>query len=370
MSTMRDVAARAGVSIKTVSRVFNDDDHVTDETRARVRAAIEELAWVPNMLARGLRSGRDDAIGIAVPDIGDPFFAAIIRAVENVAAQRGTSVVVTGLGRDPTRERAAVEALLNRRIAGLISTPVSPDQSYLSAWQDRTPTVFVDRAPGHLRADYFVEEDFDGAARAVDHLVAHGHRSIAFLGDELSVPTTELRLRGYRSALTGHGLEIADDLVVVGDWVRERAVAALERVLARRHPPTAVFSSNAQTTIGLIPALAAVGRTDLAVVSFGDFPLAGFLHPPLTVVDQNADRLGALAARRLFDRMDAPNRAYRRRNVLPLTLIARGSGELRPVGTGHRPAAGDHTVGRDHRTPGRGEGEVGDGGEERGASVR
>src|SRR5690242_2566061 len=141
---MREVAALAGVSAKTVSRVLRHDRYVSDEVRLRVERAVAELNYVPNVLARTFRAGSDNAIGIAVPDISDPFFAALTSAVESVARSRGTGVIVTSLGGDGARERAGVEALLGRQLAGLISTPVSHDQSYLQPWLARTPVVFVD----------------------------------------------------------------------------------------------------------------------------------------------------------------------------------------------------------------------------------
>src|SRR3954453_10082063 len=147
MATMREVAERAGVSAKTVSRVLRNDRYVSDGVRRRVNAAVEELHYVPNMLAVSFRSGRDAALGVAVPDIGDPFFARIVHAVEAEARRSQTAVIVTSLGYDPAHEQSAVEALLKRQVMGLVFCPVSQDQSYLAPWLQRTPIVFVDRAP-------------------------------------------------------------------------------------------------------------------------------------------------------------------------------------------------------------------------------
>ena len=134
MATMRQVAERAGVSAKTVSRVLHNDRYVSDSVRDRVNAAVNDLQYVPNMLAVSFRSGRDAAIGVAVPDIADPFFAQIIQAVEVEARARQTAVIVTSLGYDADYEQGAVEALLQRQVLGLISCPVSGDQSYLAPW--------------------------------------------------------------------------------------------------------------------------------------------------------------------------------------------------------------------------------------------
>src|SRR3954468_10507937 len=147
MSTMRQVAERAGVSAKSVSRVINNDRYVSADVRRRVERAIAELSYVPNVLARTFRSGRDAAIGVAIPDLSDPFFAALTREVEQIARSRGMAVLVTSLGHDGDQEQARVESLLGRQLKGLITTPVSADQSYLRPWQDRVAIVFIDRAP-------------------------------------------------------------------------------------------------------------------------------------------------------------------------------------------------------------------------------
>src|SRR5215203_6229838 len=209
MATMREVAARAGVSLKTVSRVMNRDRYVSDDARQRVEQAVAELQYVPNTLARTFRRGRDAAIGVAVPDISDPFFAAVTHAVEEVARARGVAVFVTSLGMDGQNERAAVEALLARQLTGLISTPVAADQSYLRPWQDSTAMIFIDRRPRRLTADSVVQDDHGGGYAAAAHLVGHGHRRIAFIGDQLGIATIERRLDGYRAALKDSG--IAED---------------------------------------------------------------------------------------------------------------------------------------------------------------
>lgn len=139
MATMRDVAARAGVSAKTVSRVVNNDRYVSAEVRLRVEQAIDELQYVPNMLAVTFRTGRDAAIGVAVPGVADPFFAGIISAVEREASRRSVAVIVTSVGWEPSHERRSIEAVLHRRVAGMIICPVGPDMSFLKPWQARAP---------------------------------------------------------------------------------------------------------------------------------------------------------------------------------------------------------------------------------------
>ncbi len=173
------------------------------------------MRYVPNTMAVTFRSGQDKAIGVAVPDIADPFFAAIIQAVEREARTRGTVVIVTSLGYEPSHEQEAVETLLKRQVQGLIICPVAPDQAYLRPWQERTPMVFIDRGPQKLVADSVVEDDLGGAFAMTEHLIGHGHRRIAFVGDTRALTTATLRLQGYTSALATAGLELDEDLVQI-----------------------------------------------------------------------------------------------------------------------------------------------------------
>lgn len=324
MSTMRQVAERAGVSAKTVSRVINNDRYVSDDVRQRVEQAIAELNYVPNALARTFRSGRDTTIGVAVPDISDPFFATLTRAIEEVARLRGVAVVVTSLGDDPDNERPGVEALLSRQITGLISTPTSATQSYLKPWRDRTPMVFIDREPAKLTADSVVEDDVGGAYAATRHLIEHGHRRIGFLGAPVSIATTPRRLHGYRTALAEADITEDPKLVSLVTDDDQASKAVLEQ-LGLEQPPTALFSSNARCSISIIPVLQSIDRSDIALVGFGDFPLAASLQPALTVLDQDPIAVGRTAATRLFDRIDHPNRRLKRKTVLPVQLVQRGS---------------------------------------------
>ena len=330
MTTMRDVARVAGVSAKTVSRVFNEDPHVTDETRDRVRWAMQKLNYVPNLLARSFRAGADAAVGLAIPDIADPFFAAMTSSIEEDLVARGMAVVVTSLGQSAERERYALEALLRRQISGLIVACVGADQSYLAQWQERTPMVFVDRAPKGLSGVFVIEDDLAGAREAVTHLAGHGHRRVAFLGIAPRVTTTYRRLKSYRSTVVELGLHDNPDLICMPSESAEEAAADMVKRLAAPDPPTAVFSSNIPCTMALVLALQQAGRTDIAVVGFGDFPMAAALSPAVTVIDQDPAGLGRIAVDRLLQCIENPAAPLRRRTVLPVRLIPRGSGELPP----------------------------------------
>ena len=319
---MRDVAAAARVSVKTVSRVHNKNPNVAAATRKNVQDAIDRLGYLPNTLATTFRDGRSPVIVVAVTDVGDPYFSAIVRQVDHMAAAQKMLTVVAGIGEDPANERVQIEALLGRRVSGLILAPVSDNQSYLVPWVGQIPMVFIDRRPSHLAADSFTTDNVGGADEATAHLVGHGHRVVAFLGDSPQVQTTADRLTGYAGALAKAGLPVRPELVAWDGATRPGAAAAIRRLRDVPDPPTALFSSNARCTIALAPLLHDLG---MALLSFGDFPMSDVLVPAVTVLDQDPARLGELALARLLDRIANPDRRYRRREVLPATLIERDS---------------------------------------------
>ncbi len=345
MVTMREVAERAGVSAKTVSRVLRKDRYVSEDVRHRVNAAVRDLQYVPNMLAVTFRSGRDAAIGVAVPDIADPFFAQIVQAVEVEARARQTAVIVTSVGYDADQEPAIVEALLQRQVLGLISCPVSTDQSYLKPWLPRMAMVFVDRAPGNITADAVIEDDFGGAHLATTHLLGHGHRRVAFVGDSHRASTTMQRLAGYTSALADAGIDLDEGLVHFGETDPPGIDRVVQAWAGLTGPPSAVFSSNARSTMAVFAALQRAEGDGLALVSFGDFPMAASLEPSVTVIDQDPTAVGTFAAQRFFQRLDEPAKRMRRRTVLPVSLVERASCSV-PVGA---PSKGRQATGLRNR---------------------
>ncbi|OLM28556.1 LacI-family protein transcriptional regulator [Pseudonocardia sp. Ae717_Ps2] len=322
MATMREVAAHAGVSQKTVSRVFNEDRHVTPATREKVLQALRELRYTPNSLATMFRAGRSPVIGIAVPDIVDPFFAAIVRSVGEVAATRNMSTLVTSLADDPDREDELVESLLRRSLSGLILASTRDEQNYLQRWTEKLPIIFVDRGPTDVVGDSFTHDDVSGGRLATEHLIGHGHRRIAFVSDRLSLPTTRGRLLGYRQALELHGLPYVEEYVGLGVTDTSGGHTVVGELLALPEPPTAIFSSNAGATMRLVPALREIA---IGLVSFGDFPMASELRPSLTVIDQDPARVGCLAAERVIERLDEPDGRFDRRTILEVSLVERES---------------------------------------------
>lgn len=324
---LRDVAAAANTSAKTASRVINGDPRVSEETRTRVEQAVRELGYQPDPLARSLRRGTDDTIGVVIDSVADPFFASVTGEIERLALERGITVIIASTNRASDRERSVLEGLAQRRVAGLIVAPVSDDHAYMRTLP--CPVVFVDRRPRNLSADVVVVDDRDAAARAVRHLIAHGHRRIAFIGDGPDMDTARLRIEGYRAALAEAG--IPDEIVLEcrRDDNTGHAAEHTGRLLDSPHPPTAIFSANTRCSLGVVPVLHRRDRLDVALVAFGDFPMADSVTPAVTVIDHPPETIGRLAAELLMKRL-AGEVGEPETVLVPLRLVPRGSGEVRP----------------------------------------
>jgi LacI family transcriptional regulator len=326
--TMNDVARVAGVSLKTVSRVVNGEPTVAPDLAQRVHAAVASLDYRPNLGASLLRRNdqRTRTIGLLLEDVADAFSAALHRAVLTEAQAHGTHVLSGSQGGDRSatgdRERKLASAFASRQTDGLIIAPTAPDQGYLSAFGEM-PVVFVARRPYGFTADTVTATDVAGAASAVRHLAAYGHRRIAYLGDYRSLPTARDRHRGYLRALAGRAGPVVHDL-------HDAASAERATLMLLRGPdqPTAIFTGQNRITAGVVRALRRLDRhRTVALVGFDDFPLADLLDPPITVVAQDPARMGRVAAGALFERIDG-HRGPPREIRIPTTLIPRGSGEI------------------------------------------
>lgn len=330
---MRDVAERADVSLKTVSRVVNDERGVSAALAVRVQRAIDELGFRPHPGARLLRRADDRtaAIALLLEDVANPFSAAVQRAVENEALARGVVVFSASIDEDAVRERALVREFGTRRADGLLLAPAGDDQSYLAQeLPTGTPVVCVDREARGLAVDSVITTNALGAAEGVKHLAAAGHRRIAFLGDRRTIRTAEQRFAGYCDALAALGLPL-DPALVVHD-LREPADAdgATTALLARPDPPTALFTAQNLITIGAVRALRRLGaQWSVALVGFDDVLLADLLSPGVTVVAQDPAAIGRTAATLLFARIDGDTSPPGVR-LVPTTLVRRGSGEIPP----------------------------------------
>ncbi len=329
---MREVAALAGVGIKTVSRVLNDEPNVLPETAQRVHRAAAQLNYEINSVAGNLRrSGQSTkTVGLVVGNVANPFSGQVHAGVEDVLYPEGYSVLAASLDDDAEREQKLVREFLRRRVDGLILTTISETQTYLLPELSRgLPIVFVDREPCGIAADAVVGDNVGGAKDATAHLIAHGHRRIACLADRETLTTAVHRVEGYRSALEDAGIEYDPSLVTMNLTSADAARTAITALLSGPNPPTAVFTAQNLITIGGIHALRDMTlQHTVALMSFDDLELADALDPGISCVTQDPLSMGAIAGQKLLERL-AGDTAAPRTIVSPTRLIARGSGEIR-----------------------------------------
>ena len=328
--TIRDVAQRAGVSPMTVSRVINESELVSADTRRRVEDAITELGYVPSRLARGLSAKRTGTLAVIVPDVANPFFTLIVRGAEEVARRAGYRAILCDTRADLTVEREVIEEMLAHRVEGILIAPVS-DRSRehlrrLTAFD--VPFVLVDRTVPGVEADAVLGDSEEGAQRLVEHLLSLGHRRIGMIVESDDVSTARDRRIGYEAALRAAGIPAAAELVARASVDPSGGYVGMRRLLALDEPPTAVFTVNNLVALGAIEAVRSAGLEvpdDVALVCFDDIEYASRLYPFLTVMEQPAETFGTLSSQLLLERIE--NRAPERPRVvvLPAQFVVRRS---------------------------------------------
>lgn len=328
-ATMRDVAALAGVGLKTVSRVLNGEPNVSAETTERVLAAAARLNYELNVYAGGLRrnGSRTNAIGLMLESVDNPFSAAIHRGVESVMRKHSIVVLAQSFEEDPDREQSVVKEFVRRRVDGLILTTVSRDQAYLSAEAARgTAIVFVDRPAVSVAFDSVVSSNYEGARTATRHLIEHGHRRLAYIGGDQRIWTLRERRRGFFDELDAWGVPRSEARDLTGVHKEGGATEAVLRMIDDDDPPTAIFAAHNRMVVGALQALHQRGKQhEIALVGFDDVALFDLLG--VTVVAQDPRQMGKLAAERLLARM-AREPLQLETLTVPTTLIVRGSGEI------------------------------------------
>lgn len=317
--TMVDVARRAGVSLKTVSRVVNQEPHVSPEVAVKVQAAISALGYRRNEAAARLARGASMlTIGLIMENISNEFYSRLAKAVESAAAEHDALVVFGSYEERPERERMLVESMYARGVDSLIVVPSAGDHSWM-AEHPGLRTVFVDRVPAGLPgADVVLLDDVKGGLAATEHLLARGHRRIALISDDVRLSSVHERAEGYRTAMS----EVDESLVVHGVFDPWRVSQEVGRLLDLADPPTAFFATNNRAAIGILHALRERPERP-AYVGFDDFALADVFNPGVTVVRYDTARLGRSAVDLLLDPSDEP-----RQIRVPVELVVRGSGEV------------------------------------------
>jgi DNA-binding LacI/PurR family transcriptional regulator len=334
MATLRDVAAHAGVSVKTASNVVNGYQFVRPETRDRVNAAIDELGYRPNLAARNLRAGRTGVMGLVVPELKFSYFAELADAVLVAARRRGYVVLIEQTGGDRDIE---LELLRGSRMAmmdGLLFSPLGLSNDDVDVLKIDSPLVLLGERIFNGPTDHVTMENVEGAATAVRHLLSTGRTRVALLGAHAGeeVGSAALRLQGYRAALGEAGLEVDPDLVVYRQgWHRTDGAEAMRELLSRRKRFDAVFALNDELALGALRTLFHDGvrvPEEVAVVGFDNVAESQFSMPSLTTIDPDRVQIAETAVEALLERIaarDAEKRVPPRVFTVPARLVARES---------------------------------------------
>ncbi len=335
MATIHDVAQRAGVSPITVSRVINHSGYASQETRERVEAAVAELGYVPNRLARSLRSKRTHTLALVLTDITNPFFTTVARGVEDTASDAGYTVIFCNTDESESEEKKYLQVLLQQQVDGILLVPASGTSESIDLIQKQhTPVVVLDRRlPPDVDVDTVRCENEVGAYQLVRLLTELGHRQIAILSGPLGVSTAEDRLAGYRRALSESQLRVDERYVVYGSFNQVSGTEMMREILALEPRPTAVFAANNLISIGALQAIQNAGLhvpEDMALVTFDDLPPMLLTTPFFTVAAQPAYEMGRRATQLLLARLANTAPAPCQQIILPTELIMRrSSGSVR-----------------------------------------
>ena len=329
MVNIRDVAKAAGVAPITVSRVINNSGTVNAVTRDRVQKAIEELHYVPNTLAKSLRSKQSHTLALILSDITNPFWPTVARGVEDAAAERGFHTILCNTDENPEKEATYLTLLLQRRVDGIIIAPTTNDKERLTMLQrQQVPCVLIDRRVEGFETDVVYGDSREGARLLVEHLLKLGHVRIALINGPDTISSAQDREAGYRQALEEHHLPIDEGLIWRGDFKQATGYRFAAEIVRCQPRPTAIFAANNFIAIGALQALREAGLSipaEMALVCMDDIPHVSAIDPFLTVATQPAYDMGATAARLLIERLTASHTLQPREVILPLTLIIRRS---------------------------------------------
>ncbi len=332
--TIRDVAAQAGVSINTVSRVLNDRRDVKQATRDRVQQVIADLGYRPNSLARALIRRSSRTVGLVVTDCTNPNTARQVQVVQRAMAAAGYAVLIFDTQEDGAQQRAALELLEENVVDGVILTTTGDQDGELVGLSRRLPLVLLNRETAEpVACDVVLNDNAGGARAATEHLLGLGHRRIAYVTARKCVSTVRDRLAGYREALAAAGLPTDDRRLVRAEMTMEAAAAGAAALLALPERPTAILAYNDLMAVGVLSALTETGLrvpADVALVGYDDIAYAPYLRVPLTTVRQQTHRMAETAAQLLLDRFGGAETPPRRVILAPELIVRASSGAGAP----------------------------------------
>jgi LacI family transcriptional regulator len=330
MPTIRDVAKLAGVAPITVSRVINNSGYISQATREKVEAAIDELGYVPNMLGPSLRFKQTMTLAMVVTDITNPFWTTVTRGVEDVAQANGYSTILCNTDESEDKQDQYLQMLLRRRIDGILLVPTSTSPDPIQSIQKQgIPVVVIDRKISDLvEVDVVRTDSEQGAYQLTQHLISLGHRHIIVLAGPQKVSTTVDRVAGFSRAFAENDLELCDAHVLWGNFSQESGYEMTKDALTQHPKPTAIFASNNFLALGAMRALQEQELKipdDIAVVTFDDIPQVFNINPSITAANQPAREIGKQAAQLLLERIKGEHDRPCQEILLPIDLIIRSS---------------------------------------------
>ena len=346
MPTLVHVAKLAGVGLGTASRALSGQGYVSEETSARIRTAVEQLGYQRNELARSLKVKRSGAIGLVIPDIGGPFMATCVHAIQKVLRQAQYTSIITFTDGSEKVEAEEIDYLIRHQVDGIIVVPSASAAAHFRSPQlSYTPLVAFDQPVDKEDFDAILVKNRQCAREAAEHLIAHGHKRIACIGVNRQLYSMQQRVEGYRAAMKA--AKLSPLLEIIGMEPGESG-KRLDKWLALKSPPTAIFSLNELTSLETVEGLAERGihmPDQMAFIGFDDIQLGPYLDPPLTAVVQPAAEIGERTAMRLLERIEAKEKIPSKRLLLDAKLIIRGSCGCPSISKGVRVASARQSTG-------------------------
>ena len=307
-ATIKDIANRTGLGLATISSYLNGGN-VREKNREKIEAAIKELNFEVNEVARGLKTNRTYTIGVVIPELNNIFCTEIITAMEDILRKKGYATIVCDCRTDKQLEREAVEFLYRKRVDGIINMPVDSSGAHLKQFADaKKPMIIIDRKLPELSCDSILVDNQDAAKKAVDILLENGHEKIAMVTGPKEIYTAHERYKGYEAALNQAGIKVDSKLVVHSDYTIRGAVAGVTELLEHHPEVTAVFAANYEMTMGTMIALNEKGiriPEDLSVIGFDNREFARALHPTLTIITQPTEAIARHAAELMLKKLES-----------------------------------------------------------------
>jgi DNA-binding LacI/PurR family transcriptional regulator len=334
MATIQQIARELGVSVSTVSAVINNRGYVSGPMRARIEKALREADYHPDHIARSLRLRETRTIGLLVPDLGNMFYAQLMRGAEDYLSTAGYRLIVADTRDDWQRQRDYLLVFSGKTADGVILVPSMATDDQIGSIPHllrSTPLVYVDRSPLDAQVDSVLVDNVRAAYDATEHLLTLGHRRIAIITEPLNLLNAADRLLGYRKALRAHHVPVNPKLIRPGDNTQDSGYWQALEIFKLTPSPTAVLACNNRMVLGVLIALRELGFAcprAVSLIGFDDFDWSAYIDPPLTIVRQPAGQLGATAAKTLLKRIRHPGRDRYEKVLLPTQLVVRQSTSL------------------------------------------